>query len=255
MSRFDFMRRLEGLLSDIPIEERNEALKYYNDYFDDAGVDNEDKIISELESPERIANIIKADLQAEGDNNHNRGFFTEKGYEDTVFEEKKYEVIKPSEGRQEDSSNSTNAGSTSSSNSTSTSSTASNTFNTSSNNNKVALIILICIFAIPIGFPLLISAFALVFSAIVTVFALLFGFGIAGIVMVPTGIAMIFVGIVKIGIPIIGLTFCGGGLIVMGMGILFVMLSAWLSKTLLPAIIRGIVYMFKLPFRNRSVSV
>ena len=30
--------KTESLLSDIPLEERNEALKYYNDYFDDAGV-------------------------------------------------------------------------------------------------------------------------------------------------------------------------------------------------------------------------
>lgn len=74
MSRFDFMRKLEELLSDIPPEERAEALKYYNDYFDDAGVLNEANIIRELETPERIASIIKADLRAEGDSNHDMGW-------------------------------------------------------------------------------------------------------------------------------------------------------------------------------------
>lgn len=240
MSRFDFMRKLEGLLSDIPIEERNEALKYYNDYFDDAGVDKENNIISELGSPERIASIIKADLHAEGGNSQNRGFFTEKGYEDTFYEETKYELVKSGVEREEESNKST--------------STSNNTGNTSSNNNKLALIILLCIFAIPVGIPLLIAFVSIVFSIVVTVFALLFGFGIAGIVMVPLGIAMIFIGIVNIGIPFMGLAHCGAGLLILGLGILFVMLSLWLSKTLFPAIIKGIVYIIRLPFQNRSVS-
>ncbi|TAH69827.1 MAG: DUF1700 domain-containing protein [Anaerolineaceae bacterium] len=260
MSRFDFMRKLEDLLSDTPIEERNEALKYYNDYFDDAGVDNEDNIISELGSPERIAGIIKADLQAEGSGSQDRGFFTEKGYEDTVYEEKKFEVIKPSEGKQDESSSGQNGSDTSqnsyySNNTADTGNSGAGHRTNNNNNNNIALIILICIFAIPIGIPILISALAIIFSFVVTVFALLFGFGIAGIVMVPIGIAMIFIGLVKLGVPLLGLSLCGGGLVLLGLGILFAMLSFWLGKTLLPAIIRGIVYIFRLPFQNRSVRV
>lgn len=254
MSRFDFMRKLEDLLSDIPFEERNEALKYYNDYFDDAGVNNEDNIISELGSPERIAGIIKADLHSEGDNSQSRGFFTEKGYEDTVYEETKYEVVKPSERKQEKSTNYTSTGSASTGSAGNNSNTSNNTNTTSTNNNKLAIIILLCLFAIPVGIPLLITFVSIVFSIIVTVFALLFGFGIAGIVMVPVGIAITIFGIVNIGIPFMGLLNCGAGLLVLGLGILFVMLSVWLSKTLLPAIIKGMVYIFRLPFQNRSVS-
>lgn len=253
MSRFDFMRKLESLLSDIPIEERNEVLKYYNDYFDDAGVDNEDKIISELGSPERIASIIKADLHAEGDNNQNRGVFTEKGYVDTAYEEIRYEVIDSSEGKHVEgeyySYNTTGTESTDS-----TGNTNNTGSNTSTNNNKLALIILLCIFAIPIGIPLLFTFVSIIFSLVITVFALLFGFAIAGIVMVPVGIALVFVGIVNIGIPFMGLIYCGAGLIVLGLGILFVMLSVWLSKTVFPAIIKGLVYIFRLPFQNRSVK-
>ena len=249
------MRKLEGLLSDIPLEERNEAMKYYNDYFDDAGVDNEDNIVSELGSPERIAGIIKADLQAEGSSSQDRGFFTEKGYEDTVFEEKKFEVMKPSEGKQQESNNNTYTDYSNKNTSTNQSASASQgTGSKRSNNNNIALIILICIFAIPIGLPLLIAFVSIIFSIVITIFALLFGFGIAGIVMVPAGIALIIVGIVKLGIPLVGLTLCGGGLLLLGLGILFVMLSTWLFKTLIPAIIKGMVNIFRLPFRNRSVS-
>ena len=39
MDRKQFMRQLEALLSDIPGEERREALEYYESYFDEAGED------------------------------------------------------------------------------------------------------------------------------------------------------------------------------------------------------------------------
>ena len=41
MNRFEYMRRLEALLSDISPSEKEEALTYYNDYFNDAGQENE----------------------------------------------------------------------------------------------------------------------------------------------------------------------------------------------------------------------
>jgi uncharacterized membrane protein len=245
MSRFDFMRKLEGLLLDIPLEERDEALKYYNDYFDDAGVDNEEKIISELGSPERIAGIIKADLKDEGGSNQDRGFYTEKGYKDTIYEEEKFEVVKQGKVEQHDSNSWQN-------NTNNDNNTKTNTNNTT--NTNIILIILICIFALPVGIPLFFSVVGIVISIIAVIISLLFSFGIAGIVMVPAGIAMIFVGLVKMGIPFIGLSLCGGGLVLLGLGILFVMLSVWLCKTVLPAIVRGLVSLFRLPFKNRSVS-
>ena len=39
MSRDVFMRQLEYLLSDIPEYEREDALDYYRDYLEEAGVD------------------------------------------------------------------------------------------------------------------------------------------------------------------------------------------------------------------------
>lgn len=65
MNRNDFLRRLEILLSDISKEERDEALQYYRDYFEDAGAEHEAEVIRELESPEKVAETIKADLKRE----------------------------------------------------------------------------------------------------------------------------------------------------------------------------------------------
>ena len=52
MNREEFMAKLKALLGDIPADEREEALQYYEDYFDDAGADNEAEVIREPgESP------------------------------------------------------------------------------------------------------------------------------------------------------------------------------------------------------------
>ena len=62
MNREEFLSQLERLLYDIPAQEREEALEYYNGYFDDAGKEKEAEVIQELGSPGKVAAIIKADL-------------------------------------------------------------------------------------------------------------------------------------------------------------------------------------------------
>lgn len=76
MNRAEFMRRLAELLSDVPPMEREEAIQYYNDYFDDAGAENESGVIASLGTPEDLARSIKAGLNDGG----NGGEFTESGF-------------------------------------------------------------------------------------------------------------------------------------------------------------------------------
>lgn len=76
MNRAEFMRRLTELLGDVSPMERDEAIQYYNDYFDDAGAENENSVIASLGSPEELARTIKAGLNDSG----NGGEFTESGF-------------------------------------------------------------------------------------------------------------------------------------------------------------------------------
>lgn len=76
MNRAEFMRRLAELLSDVPPAEREEAIQYYNDYFDDAGAENESGVIASLGTPEELARSIKAGLNDGGSG----GEFTESGF-------------------------------------------------------------------------------------------------------------------------------------------------------------------------------
>ena len=66
MKKYEFMDVLEKNLMDISYEERREALRYYEDYFDEAGEENIEQVIRELGTPERVARKIKEDLQMEG---------------------------------------------------------------------------------------------------------------------------------------------------------------------------------------------
>ena len=76
MNRAQFMEQLKKLLSDISEEERQEALDYYESYFDDAGEDQEAEVIRELGSPGKVVAIIKEDLK---NSSQNYGEFTESG--------------------------------------------------------------------------------------------------------------------------------------------------------------------------------
>ena len=70
------MKELEYLLQDIPDEEKEEALAYYRDYLEEAGDENEEQVIREFGSPERVAAIIRSDLDG---NLENGGEFTVSG--------------------------------------------------------------------------------------------------------------------------------------------------------------------------------
>ena len=84
MNRAQFMEQLKKLLSDISEEERQEALEYYESYFDDAGEEQEAEVIRELGSPGKVAAIIKEDLRS---NSQNYGEFTETGFQDERVDE------------------------------------------------------------------------------------------------------------------------------------------------------------------------
>ena len=82
MNRWEFMSELAKLLTGIPPEERAEALHYYENYFIDAGVENEAAIIEELGSPLKVAKMIRENL----DNpDLLAGEFSEQGYTDSRF--------------------------------------------------------------------------------------------------------------------------------------------------------------------------
>ena len=86
MSRTEYMRELDALLQGISKEEREEAMQYYNDYFDDAGSENEEKVIEELGSPAKLADTIRAGVNGNTDEAESYGEYGERGYRDSRFD-------------------------------------------------------------------------------------------------------------------------------------------------------------------------
>ncbi len=80
MSRKEFLEELEVLLSDLPVEEREEALRYYDSYFEEAGAEQEQVVLEELGSAGRIAAQIIRDYHMENGGGQTSGVYvTNKG--------------------------------------------------------------------------------------------------------------------------------------------------------------------------------
>lgn len=263
MTKLEFMKELESLLLDIPLEERNEALNYYNGYFEDAGEDHETEIIAELGSPKKMADIIKADLNLNAGERNTRGYFTENGYQDDLHREKQYELVGAGQAASDRSDNREQAGgekeawyenrNNRNTNQEAHSSGYQDRQDTRSRNTNIGLIILLCIFAIPVGIPLVCTILGVTIGIVAAVIGLIFGFGAAGVGLICAGVALVVAGLIQMSIPLIGFAFVGGGLVVFGIGMLLTMACVGLCRTVLPAIIKGFVTLCRMPFKNRSV--
>lgn len=230
MNREEFMKRLEALLSDLSIAEREEALQYYNDYFDDAGVEQEEQILKELGSPEMVARIIKDGLN---ESNRENGEYSERGYSDARFETN-YEVTRESKAEQNEMKKVKPAPMSA---------------------GKVALLVLLVLFAIPVGLPILFSALGVLVGIIATAFGIFVAIAVTGIALFLSGIVVFFVGAVKLfTILPVGIFTCGVGLILTAVGLLFILLTVLICTKLLPVLIRGFVSLCQMPFRRRKFA-
>ena len=249
MNRYEFMRQLEMLLADITPSERKEALQFYNDYFDDAGAENEQEVIKVLGSPEKVAETIKADLTGDA-----TGEFTENGYKD--FYNKGEEIIEYGQGvngqKQENPyQNGTYQGG-------GFQNGQENTYQNTGNSRKgmsagqIVLLVVLCICAAPILIPIAAVIFAVFVAIAAVLFALFISVAAIAFAMVVVGVVLLVVGIVKMfAAPFGGMCLAGTGLVCAGIGILFVILSVWVCAIAIPAIVRGIVNLCRLPFRKK----
>lgn len=61
MTRREFMTDLASRLRRLPQEDFRAALQYYEEYFEEAGLENEQAVINELKSPAHVASRILSD--------------------------------------------------------------------------------------------------------------------------------------------------------------------------------------------------
>ncbi|MCL2718954.1 MAG: hypothetical protein FWE14_09280 [Lachnospiraceae bacterium] len=220
MSRWEFMRKLEELLSEISPGEREEALKYYNDYINDGGKENEAEVLESLGTPEQVAAIIKDGLEG------NAGEFTESG-----FQSKAAQNANPVAHYQAPKSYDTNK--------------ASSQAKSGMSGGAIAVIVILCIIFSPVIIALCCALFGIMIAIFAVLFALLLSFGITSFALLISGIILVFVGLFRIFFgPLTGLAMVAAGLILSGVGLLFLLLTAFIVMKAIPGLFKGIGYLF-----------
>lgn len=264
MSRWEFMRRLEELLSDISPNEREEALQYYNDYFNDAGKENEKEVIDALGSPQQVAQIVKEGLAE----NENQGEFTENGFTSKAAEETKNEVMKRTadkDGSERDISGFGAGCSENGNDSTGTGKFQEKTPYEGSTAEKdtqkkkdlptwaIVLIIIACIVFSPAIIGAAGALVGILAGIIVAVLAVVLGFGLAAIICFVVAVSLVIGGfgciIVK---PFVGIGLIGGGCICAAVGILCMLVTILIAGKCIPGIIQGIAYIFSSIFGKKK---
>lgn len=263
MDRAEFMNRLTALLGDVPPAEREEAIQYYNDYFDDAGEGNEQGVIASLGSPEELARSIKAGLFG----GENAGEFTESGF--WGYEERrKNEVMqRPEEGAGGQNDRAQNQFNGSYRGQTDTYGRPNNRENCSGqqagndhppkkpmSGGMIALIVILAVITSPAWIGFLGGLFGVSIGLLAGLFGIIMAFLIVGAVLTVAGIAFIAAGIAAMfAAPLDGMCMIGAGLILFAVGLVFVWLMVLVVGTVMPALVRGIVNLCRKLFYRGGV--
>ena len=216
------MARLDELLADITEAEKDEALSYYEEYFEDAGEENEEEVIQSLGSPEKVAATIKAGLS---ENAEEEGEFSETGYTNSYYEVKD-EVA------------------------------------TINNKKGLAgigtggwiIILILCLFALPILGPILLGIAGTIFGVLVAIAAVIFAVLVTGVALVAAAVGLVVAGFATLfATPIVGVALIGAALIVAGIGILMAILGFWVVTKVVPPLFRGAIELIRKPFVRKGV--
>lgn len=227
MNRAEYMQRLAALLQDVPVEERVAAMQYYNGYFDDAGEENEQQVIAELGSPEKVAAEMKAGL---GKQPEDSGEFRETGYTDTRFEEKEMPTgYRYSTGHEQEKKPWTNKW------------------------VKIGLVVLILLAAAPVLVPVAIGLLCAVIGIVIAAFAVFFALVIAAFAVAIAGIVLLIRGVFLF-VPSIGtsLIVMGIGMILAALGTVGTVVAVRLCMIVLPGMFRFVVELCRRPFHRKK---
>ena len=231
MNRIEYMTKLASLLQDIPEVERRDAMKYYNDYFDEAGEENEEQVIREFGAPEEVAENIKADLKGKTEDitgsqqeQSSSQYQTQEQQKQKSDQSSEYQYGMPEKKK----------------------------------NDRIWEIVLIVILAIIIG-PVLIplvggilaAGLAIVLTVIVGVIALV----IAGASIAIAGIALVISGfIILLPQTAAGLALIGSGLMILVIGVIATVGFGKLCAFIWDGIAKGITFLWRKIFHRKAVA-
>lgn len=223
MNKAEYLEALRKELIALPIEEQTSALQFYADYFDDAGIDQEQSVMAELGSPRELGEYIRSQFSCVPE----PVIAKTKSYTDPRFAK--------------DSDKSKNKSSK-------------NVVKNESNANGISLILLILLLAItfPFWFPVVITIGAIILG--LTIASIAIGF-VGVVVSVAIIAAAVFAFVVSISqffiTPAMGFLGVGTAVMLCGIGLMLGVFGIWLCTKVVPVILRFIVKVLQLPFKSR----
>lgn len=216
MTKQEFLEKLNSLLSDIPKTERESAMQYYMEYFEEAEIGEYDNIPETMESPEVIAKNIRS------------GLGSDEQPEDNYFKKEESTIIIENDTKEKKTMDS----------------------------SKMILLIIIAVFTSPIWGSLLLSLAGVAIGVVATIFGIVVAVIAVMVSLLVAGVVVIVVGAVKVvAAPIAGITAIGVGLLLFGIGLLLLILVIWCFKALIPAMFQGISWIFQKIFRGKERGV
>lgn len=219
MNRMEFMRQLESLLQNISQAEREEALQYYNEYFNDAGEENEQSVIEALGNPAKVAENIKRDLYGSGygDNPYQRAPV---GNTAVMQYQTGTQSVPKKEGMP---------------------------------TWVIVLLVILCVFASPAILGLAAGILGTLGGVLAVWFSLILAFGLVTLALYAVMVVLMIVGIMcMVPSPLTGAGLIGGGLVCGAIGVLFMMLTVAMAGIATPAIVDGIVALCRKLFGKKE---
>ncbi|MBQ9122156.1 MAG: DUF1700 domain-containing protein [Lachnospiraceae bacterium] len=228
MNREQFMRELERLLSNIPESERKEALAYYEDYFNDAGPENEAQVIAELGHPYKVAENIKEGLRG------NMGYQNSgAGYQNA--------------GYQHIGTQNVYAGN--------------NTPAVASSTKEpmptwaIVLIVLACVVFSPFILGAAGTAIGVIFGFLGTLIGIIVATFASGVALIVAGIAVFIAAFPCMVVSgFVGIAMIGVSLLLIAIGILLIMAGVWVCGWALPTFVKWVIKMCKKLFSKEEAQ-
>lgn len=220
MSKIEFLERLEKLLADVPYTERREALNYYTEYFEDADKD-EEEVIRTLGSPEEVAHNIREELAgkelAESSVSESRNVEENNDDGQNTETEKSTEKKSKLEGWQ------------------------------------IVLIILAVVLTVPVWGGVVTGALGAVVGVIAAILGIILGLAVAAVGMFVAAIVIFVISLTKILVSPLASIFCIGlSVFLIGLAMLCLIASWKIVTVLIPAIWKGLTYIFHSVFRKKE---
>lgn len=237
MNRFEYMTKLASVLQDISEEDRRDAMEYYNAYFDEAGSENEQKVIEELGDPVKLAEQIKegVDTTSETEAHNSAG--------DTDHMSYTYGQTQNTTWNQSGQTFSMQPG------------TGENQKN-EDHTWRTVLIVVVAILTLPITVPLILSILGTAFGILVAAFFIVFGLIVGAAAVAIIGVVLFGVGFAALFSELFaGLALAGIGLILAVVGVVIAVGMVYLCKLAIPEIAKGASVLWnKISHRGKAVS-